>query len=199
MKQTERKHLAIIEAAKTEFIEHGFIAANMGRISVAAEVSKRTLYRHFDSKETLFISVLKIIQASVNNTVHYHFDPAQTVKAQLIAITQREVDVLYKTYGMPLSRIIVMEFLRQPDLAKHLVKDLYSTNAIAEWLKRAIEANAIVDKDVALLTNIYTSLLQGLFFWPQVMDLALPCEGDIKEANIHTVVDVFIASFATNK
>ena len=51
MKQTERKHLAIIEAAKAEFITHGFLASNMDRISTEAAVSKRTLYRHFESNE----------------------------------------------------------------------------------------------------------------------------------------------------
>lgn len=199
MKQTERKHLAIIAAAKAEFIEHGFIAANMDRISQVAEVSKRTLYRHFDSKEALFISVLKIIQDSVNENVQYHFDPQTPLKTQLIEITRREVDILYHTYGISLSRIIVMEFIRQPDLAKSLVKDLYSTSAIADWFKLAIEEKAIVDKDVALLTNIYMSLFQGLFFWPQVMELAPPCEGMQVEENINTVVDVFLKSFAIAK
>ena len=199
MKQTERKHLAIIAAAKAEFIEHGFIAANMDRISQVAEVSKRTLYRHFDSKEALFISVLKIIQDSVNENVQYHFEPQTPLKTQLIEITRREVDILYHTYGISLSRIIVMEFIRQPDLAKSLVKDLYSTNAIADWFKLAIKEKAIVDKDVALLTNIYMSLFQGLFFWPQVMELALPCEGIQVEENINTVVDVFLNSFAITK
>ncbi len=199
MKQTERKHLAIIEAAKAEFIEHGFVAANMDRISLVAEVSKRTLYRHFDSKETLFISVLRIIQESVNENVQYQFDPEKPLKSQLIEITRHEVDVLYNTYGMSLSRIIVMEFIRQPELAKNLVKDLYSTNAIAEWFKLAIEAKAIVDKDVSLLTNIYSSLFQGLFFWPQMMELAPLCEGEKVEKNINTVVDVFLTSFALKK
>ena len=199
MKQTERKHLAIIAAAKAEFIEHGFIAANMDRISQVAEVSKRTLYRHFDSKEALFISVLKIIQDSVNENVQYRFEPQTPLKTQLIEITRREVDILYHTYGISLSRIIVMEFIRQPDLAKSLVKDLYSTNAIADWFKLAIKEKAIVDKDVALLTNIYMSLFQGLFFWPQVMELAPPCEGMQVDENINTVVDVFLNSFAITK
>ena len=79
------------------------------------------------------------------------------------------------------------------------MKDLYSTNAIADWFKLAIKEKAIVDKDVALLTNIYMSLFQGLFFWPQVLELALPCEGIQVEENINTIVDVFLNSFAITK
>lgn len=196
MKQTERKHLAIIEAAKQEFIHHGFLAANMDRISAEAEVSKRTLYRHFDSKEALFVSVLTIIHESVTETVTYEFDPNKTLTEQLTAITQREVDILYSTYGIPLSRTIVMEFLRQPELAQSLIKDLYSTKAITDWFQLAISAGYLVDQDVKLLTNIYTSLFQGLLFWPQVMNLSSNCEGETLTNNINTIVSVFLSSYA---
>ncbi|MEC6798756.1 MULTISPECIES: TetR/AcrR family transcriptional regulator [Photobacterium] len=194
MKQTERKHLAIIEAAKEEFITHGFLASNMDRISTEAAVSKRTLYRHFESKEVLFVSVLTIIQESVAENVKYDFDPTKTLTEQLTAITCREADVLYSTYGIPLSRTIVMEFLRQPELALNLVKDLYSTKAITDWFQQAIAAGCIVDKNVMLLTNIYISLFQGLLFWPQVMNLAPNSEGKALADNIETIVSVFLAS-----
>lgn len=72
--RSQQKHLDIINAAKEEFIEFGFLAANMDRITSSAEVSKRTLYRHFESKEVLFESVLTIINDSVNESVSYHFD-----------------------------------------------------------------------------------------------------------------------------
>lgn len=194
MKQTERKHLAIIEAAKEEFITHGFLASNMDRISTEAAVSKRTLYRHFESKEVLFVSVLTIIQESVTENVKYEFDPTKTLTEQLTAITCREADILYFTYGIPLSRTIVMEFLRQPELALNLIKELYSTKAITDWFQQAITAGCIVDKNIMLLTNIYISLFQGLLFWPQVMNISENCEGKVLEENINTVVSVFLAS-----
>lgn len=194
MKQTERKHLAIIEAAKEEFITHGFLASNMDRISTEAAVSKRTLYRHFESKEVLFVSVLTIIQESVTENVKYEFDPEKTLTEQLTAITCREADILYSTYGIPLSRTIVMEFLRQPELALNLIKDLYSTKAITDWFQQAIVAGCMIDKNVMLLTNIYISLFQGLLFWPQVMNILPNCEGKVLEDNINTVVSVFLAS-----
>ncbi|MEF1206011.1 TetR/AcrR family transcriptional regulator, partial [Photobacterium damselae] len=78
MTRSEQKHLAIIDAAKEEFIQHGFLAANMDRISAAAEVSKRTLYRHFESKEVLFESVLTIIQDEVNQAIQYPYIEGKT-------------------------------------------------------------------------------------------------------------------------
>lgn len=58
MKVTEQKRLALIEAAKDEFIEFGFNAANMDRVCEKASTSKRTLYRHFESKELLFTAAI---------------------------------------------------------------------------------------------------------------------------------------------
>ncbi|MCP4956181.1 TetR/AcrR family transcriptional regulator [Photobacterium aquimaris] len=194
MKQTERKHLAIIEAAKEEFITHGFLAANMDRISTEAGVSKRTLYRHFESKEVLFVSVLTIIQESVAENVKYEFDSTMTLTEQLTLITRREADILYSTYGIPLSRTIVMEFLRQPELAINLIKDLYSTKAVTDWFQQAISAGCLVNKNLMVMTNIYISLFQGLLFWPQVMNVLPNSEGQVLEDHIDTIVSVFLAS-----
>ncbi|GAK87792.1 transcriptional regulator TetR family [Vibrio ponticus] len=74
MTRSEQKRLAIIEAAKQEFIENGFLAANMNNICTAAEVSKRTLYRHFESKELLFEAVLAEIQQNSIRNRDYPFD-----------------------------------------------------------------------------------------------------------------------------
>ncbi|SMY34461.1 Fatty acid metabolism regulator protein [Photobacterium malacitanum] len=195
MKQTELKHLAIIEAAKEEFITHGFLAANMDRISTEAGVSKRTLYRHFESKEVLFVSVLTIIQESVTENVKYEFDSAMTLTEQLTLITRREADILYSTYGIPLSRTIVMEFLRQPELAANLVKDLYSTKAVTDWFQQAINAGCLANKNLTAMTNIYISLFQGLLFWPQVMNVLPNSEGQVLEEHIKSIVAVFLASY----
>ncbi|MGF1727022.1 TetR/AcrR family transcriptional regulator [Photobacterium nomapromontoriensis] len=196
MTRSEQKRLAIINAAKEEFIQHGFLAANMDRVSAAADVSKRTLYRHFESKECLFESVLTIIQESVNKTVQYSFEPQRNVEDQLREITYKEADILYHTYGIPLSRTIVMEFLRQPDMAQNLINTLYSTRAVTQWFNDAMTAGKLKQTDLKTITNIYISLFQGLLFWPQIMALAPIVEGAELEEKVHTVVSVFMASYA---
>ena len=96
MKLTELKHLAIIEAAKNEFIEHGFLSANMERISHSAEVSKRTLYRHFESKEVLFVAVLSLIQQQVSEEHRYVYEPKKDLHAQLTDIIEKEINIIYE-------------------------------------------------------------------------------------------------------
>ncbi|HIF9081490.1 TetR/AcrR family transcriptional regulator [Photobacterium damselae subsp. damselae] len=196
MTRSEQKHLAIIDAAKEEFIQHGFLAANMDRISAAAEVSKRTLYRHFESKEVLFESVLTIIQDEVNQAIQYPYIEGKTLKEQLTEITYKEVDILYNTYGIPLSKTIVMEFMRQPEMAHNLVKTIYSNKAITQWFHDAMMAGKLKETNLNLITNIYVSLFQGLLFWPQVMALAPNAEGKELTDKVETVVSIFLASYS---
>lgn len=51
---TDRKRVAIIDAAIEEFLAAGYDATSMDRIAARANVSKRTVYNHFPSKEALF-------------------------------------------------------------------------------------------------------------------------------------------------
>lgn len=193
--RSQQKHADIIHAAKNEFIEFGFLAANMDRISASAEVSKRTLYRHFESKEVLFESVLTIIHDSVNDDVSYHFEPEKSLEAQLTDIAYKEIDVLYKIYGIALARTIVMEFLRQPEMAKHLIQNIYSIRAITQWFRYAIEAKKLKDVDPKQMTDVYVSLFQGLFFWPQVMHLDNEPQGEALSQKIEMLTRIFLQSY----
>ena len=50
---------AILLAAKDAFFENGFQATTMEQIAQAAELSKGTVYLYFQSKEELYVSLLK--------------------------------------------------------------------------------------------------------------------------------------------
>ncbi|WP_152665382.1 helix-turn-helix domain-containing protein [Mycobacterium sp. UM_Kg1] len=50
---------AILEAARVEFAGHGFRRANIDAVAQRAGVSRRTLYRHFPTKEALFEQLIE--------------------------------------------------------------------------------------------------------------------------------------------
>lgn len=199
MTRSEQKKRAIIEAAKTEFIENGFAAANMNNVSAAAEVSKRTLYRHFESKEMLFEAVLSIVQEEIERKGDYPYHPEQSLGEQLTAITHREIEVLYQNYGIAFSRTIVMEFFRQPELAKSVSQRLYRTRAVNGWFEQAIADGKFVAQDAQTITSVYISIFQGLLFWPQVLDLNSKPEGAELASKVDTIVSTVIKAFAANR
>lgn len=199
MTRSEQKRLAIIQAAKLEFIENGFLAANMNNISAAAEVSKRTLYRHFESKELLFEAVLEDIQKSISRDQSYSFDPSKSLENQLKAITFYEIDVMYKMYGIALSRTIIMEFFRQPELAKTVTHKLYRTRAVNGWFEQAIAAKMLDAPSAETITSVFMSVFQGLLFWPQVLDLLAMPEAEELEQKVDLIVATVLRTFAVTK
>lgn len=196
MTRSEQKRIAIIEAAKEEFIQNGFAAANMNNVSAAAEVSKRTLYRHFESKEKLFEEVLAIVQQEIERKIRYPFDPDISLQQQLTDITLKEVHVLYEIYGISFSRTIVMEFFRQPEMAKSLSQRLYHTRAVSHWFEQAISHGALKNADLQTMTTVYVSLFQGLLFWPQVLDISPLAEDEVLMQKVDTIVSTVLAAYA---
>lgn len=198
MTRSEQKRLAIINAAREEFTQHGFNAANMNNVSRNAEVSKRTLYRHFESKELLFEAVLEKIQQSRAKNTHYPFKPEQSLHQQLTDVTLQEIDMLYKDNGIAFSRTVVMEFFRQPEMARTLSERLYQTHSVTQWFEQAMGQGALIQADSKLVTDVYLSLFNGLFFWPQVLSLAAPVEGEELKLKVDTLVSTVLSRYQSS-
>ena len=60
-----RKRSAILDGAKTVFLSQGFGLATMDDVAAAAGVGKQTVYRHFKSKEALFVGLVSEMCAQV--------------------------------------------------------------------------------------------------------------------------------------
>lgn len=54
--ETKRK---ILNAAKKEFMYHGFDGARVDEIAARAQVNKQLIYYYFESKDNLFVEILK--------------------------------------------------------------------------------------------------------------------------------------------
>jgi AcrR family transcriptional regulator len=54
-RKKQRTHAAISDAAITLFLEHGFTKVSVARVAEVAEVSKRTLFAYFPTKEDLVV------------------------------------------------------------------------------------------------------------------------------------------------
>jgi AcrR family transcriptional regulator len=61
MRKAERKR-QLLACAKQLFVTHGYQATTTAMIAKAAGVSEPVLYRHFDSKKTLFLEVLREVR-----------------------------------------------------------------------------------------------------------------------------------------
>lgn len=65
VRNPQRTHAAILEAATAEFAAHGFGGARVDAVAARARINKRMLYHYFGDKEALYLAVLEKAYTSI--------------------------------------------------------------------------------------------------------------------------------------
>ena len=77
----------------------------MDAIAKRAEVSKRTVYNHFPSKEALFQAIVKQLCDSFSEAANVVYQPDLTLEQQLMEIATKELELLQSDKFRNLNRI----------------------------------------------------------------------------------------------
>ncbi|MDG3424542.1 TetR/AcrR family transcriptional regulator, partial [Vibrio parahaemolyticus] len=170
MKLSEKKRIALIEAAQQEFIEHGFSGANMDRVCERAGTSKRTLYRHFESKDVLFIESIQAVMEIQRARLQFQYSPEESIEAQLRTYLLAKLDSMYEDFGLPLVKMVISEFMRTPELVENYLHQLQSQDEqLEKWFSEAIDDHKVKNLNPAMMSNMLMCLLKGNFLWPQLI------------------------------
>ncbi|WP_139139209.1 TetR/AcrR family transcriptional regulator [Sphingobium phenoxybenzoativorans] len=119
VQQMADKRERILDAARDRFLAEGFSAASMDRIAEEAGASKMTLYRHFKSKEALFLAAINRDCAQIY-AVEEH-DPATTREAAAQSLSdfgQTFVMAITEPGVLGLFRMLMGEMARFPELGR---------------------------------------------------------------------------------
>jgi TetR/AcrR family transcriptional regulator, regulator of autoinduction and epiphytic fitness len=166
---TDRKRAAIIGAAVEEFIASGFEATSMDRIAARAEVSKRTVYNHFPSKEALFAEILHALWTAsrTDDTPIYRAD--EPLRAQLLDLLMRKLRTLNDDSAMALARVAIAAGIHSPERARETVARLNEREEdVSVWIRAAAADGRLAVKDVAFAAQQLHGMIKSFAFWPQV-------------------------------
>lgn len=194
MKLTDIKRQNIIDAAIVEFREQGFLGAKTTAIAKRADVSSRTLYKHFESKEALFEAICEIMvaQNSVMGPVAYA--PDRPLKAQLTEALTTYVGVITDDVALGLNRVVMSELLRDMERSRAFFSEVAAHDyPITRLVEEAMAAGALRQADPAFATGQLLALVKNIFFWPEFFlggKVAAP------EA-LSDSIDMFLAHYAT--
>jgi len=146
-----RKHRAILEAAEEMFLRGGYLGTNMDELAALSQVSKQTVYKHFGSKEALFVELVTTMTDAAGDRVHNEVpDPADAseVPAYLQAYAERQLAVVMTPRLLQLRRLVIGEVARFPDLARALYESgpKRATSALAAVFAR-LDARGLLDVD----------------------------------------------------
>lgn len=121
--RSARKRRAILEAATEVFLRSGYLGTNMDEIAALSEVSKQTVYKHFSSKEALFIEIVMSMTNRAGDMVHDdapRLPERGEVEAYLFDYALRQLTIVVTPRIMQLRRLVIGEVARFPDLARVL-------------------------------------------------------------------------------
>ena len=142
---SRRQYQAIIRAARQVFLERGFSGTSVDMIAETARVSKRTVYRHFDDKYSLFAAVIQmlcesVVPASVEDLEVDTSDPREA----LIELGVHFLERIYTSEQIELYRIVVAEAKRFPEIGKMMYKRIRSQRDIAAQYLESLEKQNIL-------------------------------------------------------
>jgi AcrR family transcriptional regulator len=196
-KDSLRKRLELIEYATEMFIELGFEKASMNQLVKRSGCSKSTLYKHFASKEALFIAV-------IDDALQDHMAPIDDINLSepdieetLWRIADAGMLVITSQKHIGLCRIIYAEAERIP-----LVGSLYYSHGpqrgmsgTANYLQQLADAGKIQCDDPTVAAEYFWAMLLHKPMLERYCDLAPPPGSKQREKYTRDVVRRFIDAF----
>ncbi len=183
-------------AAIEEFHEFGFAGTSMDRIADRANVSKRTVYNHFESKENLFFAFLGAFFEEEEMECSPKFDPDRPIREQLREMILLDIKNHEDPEAMATARILVSDVVRNPDLAEALYNQVRMFKEHAStWFTAASEAKMLNIDDPEIAAKTLMSMVHGFFFWPQMFLREDLPTGDTRAKVVENILDTFLARY----
>jgi AcrR family transcriptional regulator len=112
------KREQILQGAMQVFLQRGYAGTSMDRLAAIANVSKQTIYSHFQDKEGLFTALIEGVtigrlQAELGAEL-WEGEPEPTLRGLAIAYLNKMGDEEY----LSLLRVVIGESIQFPELAQ---------------------------------------------------------------------------------
>ena len=161
-----RKHRAILDAAIQVFLKSSYLGANMDEIAALSEVSKQTVYKHFSSKEALFVEIVTSMTDAASATVHNEIPEIiddMDIAGFLQMYAYRQLTVVLTPKLMQLRRLVIGEVARFPELAKVLYErgPQRAIAALAKTFERLAARGLLVLDDPLLAASQFNWLVMS--------------------------------------
>ncbi|WP_300062629.1 TetR/AcrR family transcriptional regulator [uncultured Roseobacter sp.] len=188
------KYEQILRAAVEEFQENGFADARMDRISARAEVSKRTVYKYFESKDKLFRSIVDVFAARFSEVQDIRYDPDRPLRAQLVDLAWAEGRLLIAPDVIAMARMIISETLRNPDLAEEANNKIDKTSVFTAMLRDATQNGALAVDDPEDAAVAFIGLIKAKAFWPVMFGAPIVSAGEMEQI-VQRSVDMMLSRY----
>jgi TetR/AcrR family transcriptional regulator of autoinduction and epiphytic fitness len=194
---TDRKRQAIIEAAIDEFRTAGYETTSMDRIAARAEVSKRTVYNHFPSKEVLFAEILHHLWEAIAGGEELTYRADRPLRDQLLELIAQKFRLLNDEAFVSLARVAIAAGIHSPERALDMVARMSEREeGLTVWIRGAAAAGRLKTNDPVFASHQLQGLIKSFAFWPQITLAQPPLDIAAQKHVAESAVDMFLAYYA---
>ena len=111
-----KKRQAILEAATQCFLRTGYEGTSMDSIAKLANVSKLTVYNHFQDKAHLFGAAISMVCDQRLPKHFYQLDIHKSVEAHLFELSVAFLNMVYSDEAIKLHQLMTSLASQEPDL-----------------------------------------------------------------------------------
>lgn len=173
--RSELKRADIIDGAQRAFKQFGVENTSMDKVAEMAQVSKRTVYNHFESKEVLVTHIIRHIWATTIVAYDVVYQPSRDIKQQLFELVLNEITFSQKEEFFELIRVAINYTFFGPDEFRNEINQFFKQDtALIRWLRAANNDHQFTDMDPIKANDQIMGLLKGESFWPQILRFEAP-------------------------
>lgn len=172
MKLTDQKRMQILDAAEELFHSIGVENTSMDQLALQAQVSKRTVYNHFATKDALFQAILQRMFEKLSQGCELRFNTSSPIEHQLRQIAEDEVALLSSNAFLRVAKIAIMQVMQRPELAQGMNDNALGCKRYLEtFLTDACAAGALKISDIPFASKQFIFQLKSFVFYPTLFGL----------------------------
>lgn len=184
-RETRRRRKAerpqeIVAAAFCEFSRNGYATTTLERIAERAGVTKGTIYVYFESKEHLFISMVREFTQAAHENIKQLYEThdgstAELLRAQFCLIYQHLVEDKRRR---EVVRMVIAESSRFPEIADRYYDEILSPclDMLSQAIRRGVERGEIRNSAVLESPQVVIAPIALVDLWLMMFDDRQPLD-----------------------
>jgi TetR/AcrR family transcriptional repressor of mexJK operon len=188
----------ILAKARELFLENGFQAVSVDSIAAAAEVSNRTVFSHFPTKEELLWAIIREEGEAMRPVFPEHLPKsAEEFRDGLVAWGKSLITLLTTPHIIQLGNLILSESKRHPEMARAFYQwgPQATRRALAKWIAHGKQLGWLSEATPEHAGDHLIALWQGCWHLPQQLGLEERLSRRRIDAHVLECIDLFMRSY----
>lgn len=185
----------IVAAACRLFLENGYELTSMDAVAAEANVSKRTVYSHFQNKEALFIDIMEdmchLFGEGAMDTINFEAAPRDFLNAAARFLLSKVMDPNLQA----LMRAIISQVTAFPEMGRKFWETGPGNfqTVVADYLRGQDAAGTLKVPAPLHSARLFQGMVAGPYFLPMIFTGAADSDAEHTEKTIDTAVALFLA------